>query len=251
MAGLGTRFSQVGYEHPKPLIPVHGHPMFKIVLANLYSPEVESIVVVAQRAWKLGQTITEISAALRVPIRLIEIDYVTGGPAESVQLASPFLEPKDPVVVANSDQYVRMDISNFYTSVNNEDIEGVLLAMEDSDPKWSYISVTDEGYVTELREKEVISPLATVGIYGFRSADLMYEAFNQMRLKKSTVNGEYYVGPAYNPIIKSGGRVAYLNLGPVAETMFGMGTPEDFEQFLNTTVSRDAASDANLLFGGQ
>ncbi|KPX04973.1 putative Lipopolysaccharide biosynthesis protein [Pseudomonas savastanoi] len=35
MAGAGSRFAVAGYTDPKPLIPVHGVPMIKVVIDNL------------------------------------------------------------------------------------------------------------------------------------------------------------------------------------------------------------------------
>ena len=35
MAGRGSRFTKAGYNLPKPLIPVHGVPMIKVVCNNL------------------------------------------------------------------------------------------------------------------------------------------------------------------------------------------------------------------------
>lgn len=41
MAGRGSRFANAGYTLPKPLIPVHGVPMIKVVVDNL-TPKVRT-----------------------------------------------------------------------------------------------------------------------------------------------------------------------------------------------------------------
>ena len=35
MAGRGQRFAEAGYSVPKPLIPIHGQPMTRVVIGNL------------------------------------------------------------------------------------------------------------------------------------------------------------------------------------------------------------------------
>ncbi len=35
MAGAGSRFAVAGYKDPKPLIPIHGMPMIRLVIENL------------------------------------------------------------------------------------------------------------------------------------------------------------------------------------------------------------------------
>ena len=53
MAGRGMRFSEAGYKIPKPLLPIHGQPMFSIVLSNILTNDIGRVVVVAQKQFKL------------------------------------------------------------------------------------------------------------------------------------------------------------------------------------------------------
>ena len=43
MAGLGSRFADMGYENPKPFIDVAGKPMIERVLDNLYIPQKQNL----------------------------------------------------------------------------------------------------------------------------------------------------------------------------------------------------------------
>ena len=49
MAGLGSRFKNANYDHPKPLIPVHGVPMIKLVVDNLRPNEEHRFIFVCQK----------------------------------------------------------------------------------------------------------------------------------------------------------------------------------------------------------
>lgn len=247
MAGLGTRFAEAGYPAAKPLLPIHGEPMFKVVMANLLTEQVATVTVIAQAAWRIRPMIEDLNENLAQEVRLIEIDYITSGPADTVELSRPYLNSDWPVVTANSDQYVDAMLDDFYDEVLEDGVAGCIIAMEDSDPKWSYAAVSADGTVAEVREKKVISPFATVGIYGFESAALMFDAFDEMRHLHDTVNGEFYVAPAYNRIIERGRQVTLTNLGPVSSVMHGMGIPEDYERFLLDPVSLRAAAQARLL----
>jgi NDP-sugar pyrophosphorylase family protein len=177
-----------------------------------------------------------------VSVKIVEVEGLTEGPASTVWLAKPYLNPDLPVVVANSDQYIDADLSEFYARVSGRGSASVILCMEDSDKKWSYVRQSSEGLVEEVREKQVISNLATVGIYGFSSAALMLEAFQAMFSAQDTTLGEYYVAPSYNYIIKQGHPVSVVNLGPVGAVMHGLGIPVDFESFLGKPVSRHAVA---------
>ncbi len=242
MAGLGARFSQAGYKVPKPLISIHGIPMYQVVVNNLMHEAIASLTIVCPREWGLSREIVGALSAHEVPVNIVEVDELTEGPASTVWLAKPHLYPDLPVVVANSDQYIDADLSGFYDRVSGSGSGSVILCMEDSDKKWSYVRQSSEGLAEEVREKQVISNLATVGIYGFSSANVMLQAFQEMFSAKDSTLGEYYVAPAYNYIIKQGHPVSVVNLGPVGTVMHGMGIPVDFESFLEKPVSRQAVA---------
>lgn len=237
MAGLGTRFQQAGYPLPKPLLPVGDMAMFELVIANLMDPSISTVTLIAQREWNLAERVESVSRELQTTVNLIEIDYLTDGPASTVELAAPWLDPSRPVVTANSDQYVDADLTAFYRAVQDPSLAGVILAMGDSSPKWSYVRTDSQSFALEIKEKEVISPLATVGIYGWRSAAEMLDTFAEMRMRDDRVRGELYVGPAYNYVIRRGERVLVEDLGPVSTVMHGLGVPEDYEAFLQRMPS--------------
>jgi dTDP-glucose pyrophosphorylase len=242
MAGLGSRFTDAGYTVPKPLLDIRGVPMFQLVLANLASPSLCKIVLIVPKVWGLASRMTELGAALGVDVVAVEVEGLTDGPAGSVALAESHLDPELPVVTANSDQYLDADLGDFYKSVSDPANTGVILAMEDTDPKWSYARLDENGKLAEVREKVVISNLATVGVYGFKSSEIMFEAFRKMRADGASVNGEYYVAPAYNYLLgPEYGGVVVTNLGSVGSVMHGLGIPVDYERFIKLELSKRAA----------
>jgi hypothetical protein len=83
-----------------------------------------------------------------------------------------------------------------------------------------------------VREKEVISDEATVGIYGFSRGEDFVRSARRMIEKDLRVNGEFYVAPVYNELIQEGHRIKFENIGSDANQMNGLGTPEDLELFI-------------------
>lgn len=248
MAGLGSRFRSAGYRDPKPLLSIHGIPMYKIVVANLFTEDVESLTIVVPAAWKVTSKIKWELQRICENVNVIEIDYTTDGPADTVALAKDYLSMEKPLVIANSDQYVGSEIRQFFIALAAKQHAGLILCMEDSDPKWSYVELNSIGEVCRVVEKEVISNLATIGVYGFSKAELFFRALGEMKKAEDTVNGEWYVAPTYNYLDARVERVRAINLGPVSDVMFGMGIPTDYENFLTHPISEEAASAARKLF---
>lgn len=247
MAGRGSRFASAGYKTLKPLIPIHGVPMISVVTANLMGPQIGHLVLICQRGTMEDVDLRAELSNVSCPITIIAVDEVTEGPASTVELAYPVLDRSKPLVIANSDQYVDAALDDFYSELLSGDLAGALLCMRDDDPKWSYASLNNDGYVSRIAEKEVISEYATVGIYGFARADLAWQAFDEMKTANDRTNGEFYVAPSYNYLVRAGHRISITDLGDVASVMFGLGIPEDLDHFLTTEVSKKAAVAAEKL----
>jgi dTDP-glucose pyrophosphorylase len=238
MAGLGQRFKNAGYTTLKPLLPIKDKLMISVVLNNLSDPRITKLVLVASREvgeGLKGQKFVPKSLA-HADIVFLELESLSEGPAKTVEAALGALDPLAPVVVANSDQFFLGDFSQFLDRVENAGA-GCIMTMIDTDPKWSFVRLNSKGLVSLVKEKEAISSIATVGVYGFRSANVLRRALEQMFDQDDRTNGEFYVAPAYNQIIKAGGQVEAFSVGSCSESFFGLGVPDDYEFFLKSAVS--------------
>jgi NDP-sugar pyrophosphorylase family protein len=246
MAGLGSRFWGSKWSDPKPLIDLGGVRLFELVALNLLSPLVSRVVFVSQVDHHIKSFTSRLGAVCQQEFEVVEIDGLTGGPAETVLAGLDALEGDVPVVVANSDQYIFGGLSDFHEVLNLPDTAGAILLMEDSDPKWSFANLQSNGLITEVREKERISSYATIGIYGFSSGALLGELIRRMRSDGAMVNGEYYVGPSYNYVLPEEGVVRGHNLGPITGSCFGLGIPDDLGNFLSDSRGMQAVKSASI-----
>jgi NDP-sugar pyrophosphorylase family protein len=237
IAGRGSRFADAGYQLPKPLIPVHGLPMIEAVVRNIRPRQPHRFIFVALREHldHLGMRQALQSAA---PGSLVlSVDQVTEGAACTVLLARELIDTDDPLMLANSDQWVDVDIDRYLDGMERQRADGLIMTMTASDPKWSFVGLDQAGMATRVVEKEVISDEATVGIYNFRRGRDFVRAADGMIARNLRVNGEFYVAPVYNELIGEGARVAIHNVGREGAGMYGLGVPADLERFLGDPIS--------------
>jgi len=252
MAGKGSRFQGSIHTDPKPLIPIHDFRMYEHVLANLVTEQVSKVVIVAQANFGMRSLLEQRHfSALEVDLEIIEIDYYTDGPAETVALTLKELDSSLPLVVANSDQYINADISKFYSALEGPGKSGVVMTMVDTDVKWSYAALDSEGHVTHIAEKEVISDFATTGIYGFSNSGLFADAYGAMKNAGARHSGEYYVGRSYYFLDRSNGPVLNFPVGDIGDIMFGLGVPEDLDRFLSHPISLESNRRAGIVFASR
>jgi dTDP-glucose pyrophosphorylase len=122
-----------------------------------------------------------------------------------------------------------MDVSNYINDCQRRELDGSILTFYANETKWSYAKTDEHGLVVEVREKEVISEFATVGLYYFsRGRDFVNSAV-KMIANNDRVNNEFYTCPVYNYAISAGLKIGVYNIDKNA--MYGLGTPEDLENF--------------------
>lgn len=143
-------------------------------------------------------------------------------------LAKEFIDNDKHLLIANSDQFIEWNSNNFYYSVVGDNIDGSILTFKATHPKWSFVKLDNNGYVTELAEKKPISDIATVGIYCWNKGSDYVKYAEQMISKDIRVNNEFYVAPVYNEAIADGKKIKTYNI----QRMWGLGTPEDLNHYL-------------------
>ena len=228
MAGLGSRFSSAGYIFPKPLIEVRDKPMIQVVTNNL---NIEAnFIYLVQKAHYEQYNLKYLLNLITPNCTIVQVDGLTEGAACTTLLAKELINNENPLVIANSDQFIEWDSNAFYYSLTNDDIDGSILTFTATHPKWSFVKKDENGYVTEVAEKKPISDEATVGIYAWKKGSDYVKYAEQMIQKEIKVNNEYYTAPVYNEAILDGKKIKTFNI----KKMWGIGIPSDLQYFLET-----------------
>ena len=230
MAGAGSRFEQAGYTFPKPLIDVNGKPMIQRVVENL-NIDAQHIFIVQKEHYEkysLKHTLNLIAPNCKI----VQVEGITEGAACTTLLAKELINNNEPLVLANSDQYVEWDSNQYMYASSADDIDASILTFNSTHPKWSYAKLNEEGFVVEVAEKKPISNHATVGIYFWKKGEDYVRYAERMINKNIRVNNEFYVCPVYNEALLDGARVKTFHI----EKMWGIGTPEDLDTFLKHDI---------------
>lgn len=242
IAGRGSRFATAGYAQPKPLIPVHGSPMIAAVVRNVRPSSAHRFIFVALAEHLehggMRQALEEAAPGSIV----VPVDRVTEGAACTVLLARDVIDTDEPLMLANSDQWVDVAIDDYLDAMDRQYADGLIMTMKADDPKWSFVGLDTRRLVTRVVEKQVISDEATVGIYNFRRGRDFVRAADSMIAKNLRVNSEFYVAPVYNELVEDGARIGIYNVGREGAGMYGLGIPSDLDQFLANPISLRAVA---------
>jgi len=232
MAGEGSRFVKAGIKTPKPFVDVAGKPMVSRVLDNL-NVKGANFILIARKAHMeqspeiVDQIIKEYGATF------IAIDQLTEGTACTVLFARSEINNDIPLLIANSDQIVDINIRDYVDDALDRNLDGSILTFKDpfKDPKWSFAKLNEKNLVVEVKEKVAISDIATVGLYLFTKGRFFVDAALDMIIHNDRVNSEFYTCPVYNYSIRDKREIGIFNIE--FEQMHGIGTPDDLDDYLN------------------
>lgn len=213
-AGRGSRFQNT-HNVPKPFILIDGIQMWERAI----------------RPWlQYGKPVVVMQKDHEKYIRKdldfdVEFEFIKGyteGAAITCMLGALRCDANEPVVFVECDSVIEFDHERW-----DHNVSGTFTVVKNN-PAHSYCKLDDEGYVLEIREKEVISPWANTGHYWFSKTSLFLETVKNAIEQKRKTRGEYYTAPLYNDIINQGHPVKTL----LVDKWHCWGTPKDIEIFL-------------------
>jgi NDP-sugar pyrophosphorylase family protein len=199
-AGLGSRFKPINDTKILYPVPPEGKPMFvhavetlgfsfdRLILISLTENELPA---------KAGKYLRAINA------ELIELPAPTRGPADTVLRARGNLleDSTGELVLCNIDQTMVWPGDWAMRWFVARGAVGGIPTIQRSSNRHSYCVMDQkiDHKINAVREKQRVSPRATVGVYWFREARAFLDGADQMFAAEDTApNGEYYVGPVYN-----------------------------------------------------
>jgi len=227
MAGRGARFKDQGYPFPKPLIDILGKPMIIRAVESLEIPDARYLFVITKNEY--SERVKNTIESIFNNCLFIEIDYVTEGPACSALLYKDQINNDDELIIANCDQIMEWNSNSFLLNVRQYD--GAVVTYHNDTDKNSYARVNKQGFVTEIREKEVISNISLNGIHYWKNGKSFVNSAEAMIAADDRApNGEFYVGPTYNYMLQVGQTVGIYHIPN--QQHHPVGVPFDLDTYL-------------------
>ena len=222
LAGFGSRFERSAWKVPKPLIQVDKKPMFYYSVASLPLANFSEIIFIIRDDGDKVRLVNSIQREFsNLPISFQTLSEPTRGQAETVYLATSHIPSEEPIVIHNGDTAFSANFTQSFFHENS------LLLFNDTDPRWSFAKLKENGEVTQTAEKTQISEFASTGTYTFENNKVFRKNYEE---HQKSFLGEHYIAPIYNRIIQRGGIVNSL----IAKEIYCMGTPDD----LNVTMEK-------------
>ena len=236
MAGMGKRFLKVGYQTPKPLIPVDGLPVIEHIVRN-FSPEDDFVFGVNEeheKDFRISETLKKLAPRSKI----VFMPYQPEGVVEVVRRMLPYAGEDEPVVVNYCDFSWSWDYSDFKKQVRDNACDGAVICYRGFHPHLLgpnlYATLDAEGlWMKELREKfswygNKQEDWTSSGTYYFRKGSDLKKAVAEIeRHPQLKIHGEFYISQLFQ-LMKEASKNIFIYEVPF---MLQWGTPEDLEQY--------------------
>lgn len=199
MAGLGSRFTNEGYDTPKPLIPVSGKYMVEQAINTHY--QTNNNYLIAQKKHNKDYNF-EKELNKNIKINIIEIDELTEGQAITANIGIERTNNKGIIVGAcdNGILYDSNKLKNLITK--NPDIIAFSFqnypGANKSPKMYGWLKVDNSNNITEVSVKKAISDnpsedFGVVGAFYFKNKDVYQKCLNYLKDNNIRVNNEFYI----------------------------------------------------------
>lgn len=230
MAGPSTDFEKRGHVYPKYLLELKGKPIIQQVVESLSNLNANISFVIR----KEDDDKAFLASTLRIlcpTASIYKVSSTTKGATCSALFAIDKINNDDELVVINGDQLLTSDIKGAVEDFRARQLDGGIICFRSVHPRWSFVSLDDDGYVNETSEKRPISDLATCGCYYFKhGSDFVTAAFDNIR-KDVNFDSKYYVCSTYNELILRQKRVGIVEIDK--QNYISFSTPQMYENYIN------------------
>ena len=223
-AGAGSRFTQAGITTPKPLITVEGRTLLEHTLTSFSWNSGDQLILAVQRQHRIHEQLNPVLRQTHpdLSIHWVELDTLLPGQlatATAAVQACP-LTPNQILLIHNCDTGFRW---NDQLGV----IQGsaAMAVFEAEGDHWSFgrPHPEDPERAIAIAEKQRISSLASIGLYGFRSTSHFLSRAQRQLSQGTKVRGEHYIAPMLQQCLEAGENVRLPRVNGVRL----YGTPQE------------------------
>ena len=237
-AGRGSRFSEIGYEVPKPMIQVDGKPM--IISATNCLPASDSYVFVCLKDHVDNFEIDDFLKKEYEGCKVISLSETTSGQACTCEIAieNAGIDLDQPILISACDNGVVYDSEKYQSLIKDETNDVIVWSFRNNQASkrnpnaYAWLDVDENDLIKHVSCKNFIydDPLKTHAIIGtmfFRKARYFIDGLRRNYESLTTTNGEYYVDDVINQNITAGLKVKVFE----SENYICWGTPDDYRTY--------------------
>lgn len=229
ISGEGSRFPREKWMFPKPMIRIDDRSIIEWTMDCLdYATDAELIFIVRREHVQEFAIDAFLIEKFGPQIKIVVAETKTDGAVSTCLLAKDYIKHDAPLFIHCSDVFFEPSVPHCWTSEH----DGVIFTFKSNSPSYSYSKNGDDGLITEVAEKKVISDQASAGLYWFKRGRDFIDAAEKMIKEDRRTNGEFFICPLYQLMIEEGKKIAPMQV----DKMHIFGSENEFKFFTENSL---------------
>jgi NDP-sugar pyrophosphorylase family protein len=238
MAGKGSRFSEVGYELPKPMLPINDNMM--VIEAVNCLPKTSNKVFICLNEHVIKHKINQVLHEKYNGCKISKIENVTEGQAITCEIGvnDHKIDLENPIMISACDNGIFYNVDKIQKMLNDENIDIIVWSFRNnqsskiSPNSYAWLDVDENDNIKHVSCKKFIydDPLKTHAIIGtmfFRKGKYFMDGLEKNKNLNIRTNNEFYVDDVLNQNIKDGLVVKVFEV----DNYICWGTPDDYKTY--------------------
>jgi hypothetical protein len=201
LAAAKTPVQQGESSYPMCLTEINGISLLECIVRNTQSIANAELVFTFLEGEVQHFHLDKVVSLLAVASRSKSVPEQTQGSACTALLAACQLDQSAELLIVSANELVDDDLGAMVSDFRKRGLDAGTLTFHSVHPRYSFVSLDEDGLVIEAAQREPISTNATVGVFWFaRTADFVDGTQNLIR-KGSCVDGSYFVASVFNELI--------------------------------------------------
>ena len=235
MVGAGKRFSEEGFDLPKPLISVSEQPMF--LNAINFLPFTRSKIAIVREDMKSYEDLNKAIKLNDEVMELIVLRSITDGQATTCFEGIKDIPENLPITISSCDNGVLYDHSKLLDIINSLDYDVIVWgarrypgAIRNSD-MYGWIEIKANNEIKSISVKKPTDnpeeDPVIIGTFTFKNKETYISSYKSMKERNGKVNGEYYIDSMINDALNIGKKCIYFEV----DSYISWGTPLELKTF--------------------
>jgi dTDP-glucose pyrophosphorylase len=137
---------------------------------------------------------------------------LTKGSACTALLAACELVQDHELLILSANEIVDIDLVKLLENFRSLKFDAATVVFHSIHPRYSYVQIDDQNYISEIAQRDPISNTATTGLFWFKKTSDFVDAAKNMIIFRSPVKDNYYVGLTLNELILGGKKVGFQRI---------------------------------------
>ena len=201
LAAAKTPVQHVEPRYPLCLTEINGISLLECIIKNTQSIENAKFVFSFLETDAQHYHLDKVVSLLAFGSRSILAPEQTQGSACTALLVACQLDQEAELLIVSANELVDDDLGGMVNNFRKRGLDAGTLTFHSVHPRYSFVSLDDDGLVIEAAQRKPISANATAGVFWFaRTADFV-EGTQSLICKDSSVDGSYFVASVFNELI--------------------------------------------------